>query len=175
MTDPYYIAGVYNSKTEIMTPGVFWQLVNSPQVEWLVNKHRAVKHHLDSPEWLQDEDFLEYDRKMRAKPRSRAGKTYLNLADDSKRVALWCDEMKKRLPFVIFIGTYPMRKPTENSEEAMYRNQQHVQLNGLDVLDFDHMEGDVRQAWHTAFEKLSIEDQRRIVFVFVSPGGKGFA
>ena len=122
-TDPYYIAGVYNSKTEIMTPGVFWQLVNSPQVEWLVNKHRAVKHHLDSPEWLQDEDFLEYDRKMRAKPRSRAGKKYLNLADDSKRVASWCDEMKKRLPFVIFIGTYPMRKPTENSEEAMYRKK----------------------------------------------------
>ena len=172
-TDPYYIAGVYNSKTEIMTSTMFWMLVNSPQVAWLVKKHREVKSSLSDPKWLDDADFMEYDRKMRAKPRSRAGKKYLNLADDSKRVALWCDEMKKRLPFVIFIGTYPMRKPTENSEEAMYRNQQHVQLNGLDVLDFDHVEGDIREVWEAAYSKLSDEDKKKIVFVFVSPGGRG--
>ena len=173
ITSPYYVAGVYNSKTEILTPEKFWQLLNDPQVEWLVNKHRAVRNRPDSPEWLDDEDFREFDRKMKAKPNSRASKTYLKLADDQKRVAAWCDNLKKRLPFAIFIGTYPMRKPTENSEEAMYRNQQYVQLNGLDVLDFDHVEGEIREVWERACEKLSQEDKERIVFVFVSPGGKG--
>jgi hypothetical protein len=172
-THPYYIAGVYNSKTELLTPERFWELVNSSQVEWLVNKHRAIKNNLDDAKWLDDEDFMEYDRKMRSKPNSRVGKAYINLADDSKRVAMWCDDLKKRLPFVIFIGTYPMRKPKETSEEAMWRSQQHVQLNGLDVLDFDHVEGDVREAWATAFDKLSDEDKARIDLVFVSPGGKG--
>ena len=66
-TDPYYIAGVYNSKTEIMTSTMFWMLVNSPQVAWLVKKHREVKSSLSDPKWLDDADFMEYDRKMRAK------------------------------------------------------------------------------------------------------------
>lgn len=172
-TTPCYIAGVFNSKTEIMTREKFWELLRSQQVAWLVQKHREVKASLDDPKWLDDQDFMEFDRKMRSKPNTRAGKTYVGLADDEKRVAAWCDDMKKRLPFVIFIGHYEKRKPTETSEDAMWRNQKHVILNGLDVLDFDHMEGDLRQAWAAAYDRLSEEDKKRIVFVFESPSKKG--
>lgn len=46
-------------------------------------------------------------------------------------------------------------------------------MNGLCVIDFDHIEGDVRKVWQEAYEKLSDEDKRRILFVFVTPSGHG--
>ena len=46
-------------------------------------------------------------------------------------------------------------------------------MNGLCVIDFDHIEGDVRQVWEEAYAKLSEEDRKRILFVFVTPSGLG--
>ena len=46
-------------------------------------------------------------------------------------------------------------------------------MNGLCVIDFDHIEGDVRQVWEEAYAKLSEEDRKRILFVFVTPSGHG--
>ena len=41
------------------------------------------------------------------------------------------------------------------------------------MIDFDHIEGDVRKVWDEAFAKLSDEDQQRILFVYVTPSGHG--
>ena len=201
-TDPVYLAGVFNSRTELMTPEKFVELLTSPQTRWLVTKHREVKRCLDDPKWLEDEDFKAYDRKQKARPKSREGKIYANLADDGKRVAMWCDSLKKRLPFVIFIGTYPERAVKDGGEVARWRNQKFIELNGLDVLDFDHVtppdlpegeegphpltpspkgEGEtgsnggkgVPEIWDDIVAKLSEDDRARIVMAFVSPGGDG--
>ena len=167
------IPGVYNSKTELMTKDRFNQLVCSPQTQWLVKKHRQVKASLNDKGWLLDPDFQEFDRRMRAKPNSRAGKAYIALKDDQKRMAAWCQDLKQRLPFAIFIGTYPERVCKEGGERARWRNQKFIELNGLVVLDFDHLDGDVRKLWDESYGKLSDEEKQRILFVFVSPGGQG--
>ena len=91
------------------------------------------------------------------------------------------DAKKKGLPFVIFIATYEeSEKEFENKDtgektkkRGHWRNQEYCRLNGLCVIDFDHIEGDVRQVWQEAYEKLSDEDKRRILFVFVTPSGHG--
>ena len=91
------------------------------------------------------------------------------------------DRKKKQLPFVIFIATYDewdkvfVNKETqeETTKRGFWRSQEHCKLNGLCVIDFDHIEGDVRKVWDEAFAKLSDEDQQRILFVFVTPSGHG--
>ncbi len=91
------------------------------------------------------------------------------------------DAKKKSLPFVIFIATYDeSEKVFENKKtgekttrKGLWRNQKHCRLNGLCVIDFDHIEGDVRKVWEEAYGKLSEEDKRRILFVFVTPSGHG--
>ena len=91
------------------------------------------------------------------------------------------DAKKKGLPFVIFIATYDeSEKEFENKQTGektkkwgTWRNQKFCHLNGLCVIDFDHIEGDVRKVWQEAYEKLSDEDKRRILFVFVTPSGQG--
>ena len=91
------------------------------------------------------------------------------------------DKNKKQLPFVIFIATYDeWDKEFENkktrektTKRGCWRSQQHCRLNGLCVIDYDHIEGDVRKVWDEAYAKLSEGDQKRILFVFVTPSGHG--
>ena len=91
------------------------------------------------------------------------------------------DNKKKALPFVIFIATYDeWEKEFENKKtgektirKGCWRSQHHCRLNGLCVIDFDHIEGDVRKVWEEAYAKLSDEDKSRILYVFVTPSGHG--
>ena len=91
------------------------------------------------------------------------------------------DNKKKALPFVIFIATYDEwekefgnKKTGEKTiRKGRWRSQHHCRLNGLCVIDFDHIEGDVRKVWEEAYAKLSDEDKARILYVFVTPSGHG--
>ena len=91
------------------------------------------------------------------------------------------DNKKKGLPFVIFIATYDESdKVFENKQtgekttrKGKWRNQKYCRLNGLCVIDFDHVEGDVRKVWDEAYAKLSDEDKARILLVYITPSGHG--
>ena len=61
----------------------------------------------------------------------------------------------------------------KKSVAGCWRLQKHCRLNGLCVIDFDHIEGNPRDVWEEAFAKLSDEDKARILFVFVTPSGQG--
>ena len=91
------------------------------------------------------------------------------------------DRKKKGLPLAIFIGTFEesvkvMKDKNTGEEKCVYgcwRLQKYCKLNGLVVADYDHLEGDPREVWATAYAKLSDEDKARIVLVYVTPSGRG--
>ena len=85
------------------------------------------------------------------------------------------DKKKKKLPLMIFIGTFDESVKQKDGKDFndRWRNQEHVRLNGLVVADYDHLEGDVREIWAEAYGKLSDEDKARILLVFVTPSGEG--
>ena len=112
------------------------------------------------------------------------------------------DNRKKSLPFVIFIATYDESdKVFENKQtgkkttkRGTWRNQKHCRLNGLCVIDFDHVDEvndndnpnlnlnpndnpnskrSLRDIWDEAYARLSEEDKKRILFVYVTPSGHG--
>ncbi len=91
------------------------------------------------------------------------------------------DKKKKQLPLVIFVGTFDeSEKEVENKKtgekrkmKGRWRNQANVNLNGLVVADYDHLDGDVREIWKDVYAKLSDEDKARILLVFVTPSGQG--
>ncbi len=91
------------------------------------------------------------------------------------------DKKKKALPFVIFVATYDESTKIfeskltgeQTAKMGMWRKQEKCRLNGLCVIDFDHIEGDVRHVWEEAYAKLSDEDKARILFVYVTPSGHG--
>ena len=96
------------------------------------------------------------------------------------------DAKKKSLPLAIFIGTFEesVKKIKEREVKGCWRLQSHCCLNGLCVIDFDHVnEGDdndnpnferpLKEIWDEAYARLSEEDKKRILFVFVTPSGHG--
>ena len=83
------------------------------------------------------------------------------------------DKLKKSLPFVIFIATYTETLSVKSQKMGCWRKQAACRLNGLCVIDFDHIEGDVRKVWLEAYERLSEEDRNRILLVYVTPSGHG--
>ena len=105
------------------------------------------------------------------------------------------DQKKKGLPLAIFIGTFEesvkVMKDKNTGEEkevkGCWRLQKHCRLNGLCVIDFDHVDSltpgpspsregskkTVREIWEEAYARLSDEDKARILFVFITPSGHG--
>ena len=99
------------------------------------------------------------------------------------------DKKKKKLPLMIFIGTFDESVKQKDGKDFndRWRNQEHVRLNGLVVADYDHViEADqttpgpsysggerLREIWAEAYNKLSDENKARVVLVFVTPSGEG--
>ena len=89
-----------------------------------------------------------------------------------KKLQTYCDNLKKSLPFVIFIATY-IETASASGKLGCWRKQAACRLNGLCVIDFDHIEGDCRAVWEEAYAKLSDEDKARILLVYITPSGHG--
>mgnify|MGYP002852684634 CR=1 FL=1 len=91
------------------------------------------------------------------------------------------NQIKNSLPIAVFIATFnESEKEFENKrtgektkKKGAWRLQKESNINGLCVIDFDHVEGDVRKVWEEAFAKLSDEDKARVLYVFVTPSGHG--
>ena len=127
--------------------------------------------------WAKDEEFQKFciEEPVRLR-KQKDGKKKAEAFDAlplSKKMQTYCDSLKKSLPFVIFIATYEETPSTKGQKMGAWRKQAACKLNGLCVIDYDHIEGDPRQVWTEAYAKLSEEDQKRILFVFVTPSGHG--
>ena len=128
-------------------------------------------------EWAKDEEFqkfcIEEPVRLRKQKDGKKKVAAFEALPLTKKMQAYCDSLKKSLPFVIFIATYEVTPSTKGQNMGAWRKQAACRLNGLCVIDYDHIEGDPRQVWADAFAKLSEEDQKRILFVFVTPSGHG--
>ena len=159
--------------------------MDSAQTRWLTTEHRKLREALPAiwegdaellQKWAQDENFMKFCQGQEAsRKRGSGGKTKGELFQAlpiEKKLQMYCDNLKKSLPFVIFIATYA-ETASASGKVGCWRKQAACRLNGLCVIDFDHIEGDCREVWAEAFAKLSDEDKARILLVYITPSGHG--
>ena len=175
----------FDLPTAIVTAAIFNNLVDSAQTKWLTTQHRKLREALPSilegdaallNQWAQDENFIKFCQGQEASKKKVAGgktkgETFNELTIE-KKLQTYCDNLKKSLPFVIFIATY-METASASGKLGCWRKQAACRLNGLCVIDFDHIEGDCRAVWEEAYLKLSDEDKARILLVYITPSGHG--
>ena len=175
----------FDLPTAIVTADIFNQLTDSAQTKWLTTEHRKLREALPAilegdtellNQWASDENFMKFCQGQEAsRKRGSGGKTKGELFQAlpiEKKLQMYCDNLKKSLPFVIFIATYA-ETASASGKVGCWRKQAACRLNGLCVIDFDHIEGDCREVWAEAFAKLSDEDKARILLVYVTPSGHG--
>ena len=175
----------FDLPTAIVTASIFNQLVDSAQTRWLTTQHRKLRDALPSilegdakllEQWADDENFIKFCQGQEASRKKVAGgKTkgeVFKALTIEKKLQTYCDNLKKSLPFVIFIATYA-ETASASGKVGCWRKQAACRLNGLCVIDFDHIEGDCRAVWEEAYSKLSDEDKARILLVYVTPSGHG--
>ena len=168
-----------------MTASIFNQLVDSAQTRWLTREHRKLREALPSilegdkellNQWASDENFIKFCQGQESSRKKAAGgKTkgeVFKALSLEKKLQTYCDNLKKSLPFVIFIATY-IETASASGKLGCWRKQAACRLNGLCVIDFDHIEGDCRAVWEEAYAKLSDEDKARILLVYITPSGHG--
>ena len=186
----------FDLPTAIVTASIFNQLVDSAQTRWLTTQHRKlrealpsileeIKGHTETTEitesgllaqWAQDENFIKFcqgqeNNKKKVAGGKIKGEVFKALTIE-KKLQTYCDNLKKSLPFVIFIATY-IETASASGKLGCWRKQAACRLNGLCVIDFDHIEGDCRAVWEEAYAKLSDEDKARILLVYITPSGHG--
>jgi hypothetical protein len=175
----------FDLPTAIVTASIFNQLVDSAQTRWLTSEHRRLREALPSilegdsvllAKWANDENFIKFCQGQEAsRKRGAGGKTkgeIFKALTLEKKLQTYCDNLKKSLPFVIFIATY-IETASASGKLGCWRKQAACRLNGLCVIDFDHIEGDCRAVWEEAYAKLSDEDKARILLVYITPSGHG--
>ena len=175
----------FDLPTAIVTAAVFNSLVDSAQTQWLTREHRRLREALPSivegdeallAQWTHDENFVRFCQRQEASRKKAAGgKTkgeVFKVLSPVKKLQAYCDSLKKSLPFVIFIATYA-ETTSASGKRGCWRKQAACKLNGLCVIDFDHIEGDVRRVWAEAYSLLSDEDKARVLLVYVTPSGHG--
>ena len=143
--------------------------------------------------WAQDENFIKFCQRQEASRKKAAGgKTkgeVFKALTIEKKLQTYCDNLKKSLPFVIFIATY-IETASASGKLGCWRKQAACCLNGLCVIDFDHVDEGVqttppdgtppnlggerlREIWAEAYNKLSDEDKARVLLVYITPSGHG--
>ena len=143
--------------------------------------------------WAQDENFIKFcQRQETSRKKAAGGKTkgeVFKALTIEKKLQTYCDNLKKSLPFVIFIATY-IETASASGKLGCWRKQAACRLNGLCVIDFDHVDEGVqttppdgtppnlggerlREIWDEAYNKLSDEDKARILLVYITPSGHG--
>jgi len=168
--------------------GDFWREVKSQKTAWHINARRAVKTAVKADldgegasaihTWLQNTDFQKFLlRKPRELKSEKAKKAWAKKTDEEKLLA-WAEELKQELTGFIFScylfdEVKRKKKKKDGTEfEVMERPRQlkYCHLNGLVMLDIDHVENPLQIWWKLREMKELME---RVALVHISCSGDG--
>ena len=157
--------------TENVGPDLLRSLMRGREVAEKVALVRQIKESGFALSWLETDGYQDWRKWL--KPEKRAA---LDKLSDQKKVEAYCDGIKRGLPLVIFIANYLELK---NKKEVIgrWRQKAGVCLNGLAVLDLDHVvkshDGKAaREYWTQIIAHLDLKEIG-ILMAFVSPSGDG--
>ena len=169
--------------------GDFWREVRSQKTEWHINARRAVKAAVKADldgegaaaihTWLQNSDYQKFlIRKPKQLTSKRAKDAWAKKSDEEKLLA-WAEELKQELAGFIFccylfdeVKRKKKNKKTGEEFEVTERPRKlmYCHLNGLVMLDIDHVENPM-QIWWKLREMKELMD--RVALVHITSSGEG--
>ena len=157
--------------TENVGQQLLYSLMRGKKVVEKVALVRAIKSSGFDLKWLETEEYKEWYKWQKPDKKKAVDKM-----TDEKKVEAYCNGQKTSLPLVIFIANYE-ELPNKKEVVARWRQKAGVCLNGLCVMDLDHVvktfDGQAaREYWEMVSAHLDLKEIG-ILMVFISPSGDG--
>ena len=157
--------------TENVGHQLLYSLLRDREVARKVALIRQIKDSGFALSWLETAGYQDWHKWL--KPEKRAG---LDKLSEEKKVEAYCDAIKRTLPLVIFIANY-LELPNKKEVVGRWRQKKGVCLNGLCVMDLDHVVKThdaqaVREYWQQIIAHLDLKEIG-ILMAYISASGDG--
>ena len=156
----------------------FWEQVRKPSTAWRIDARRAILAAVEASKtqgaaaihtWLQNSDYQKFLLKKQNLKRTAAKEAWAKKTDAEKLLA-FAQEVKENLPAFIF-GCYQFdATETNNGNPFCHRRLADCHLNGLFMVDFDHVENPM-EIWYKLRDDKEL--MKRIALVHITSSSFG--
>ena len=153
----------------------FWESVRNTSNQWKIDSRReileAVERH-DSEtidKWLKNEDYGKFIAKKRGLKKLAARQKFFEKSDEERLLA-FAQELKDNLTAFIFSCYEFDETPTANGNPFRHRRLADCHLNGLVMLDIDHVENPM-EVWEKLKQDAELMAITKLVHITSSKRG----
>ena len=160
------------------TKEVFWEQVRKPSTEWRIKARRAIIAAVEASKtegpvaiqtWLNNTEYQKFLLKKQKLKKEAAKKAWAEKTDAEKLMA-FAQDLKDNLPAFIF-GCYEFDEtPTDKGTMFRHRRLADCHLNGMFMLDIDHVENPMQIWWKLRDDE---ELMKRVALVHITSSGSG--
>ncbi len=156
-------------------PEIFWGCVKDASNKWRIDARREIlaivaNHDANAiKKWMKDSDYQKFITKKKSIKRESVRKKFFEKSDEEKLLA-FAQELKNNLTAFIFSCRAFDETATAKGEMFRHRRLADCHLNGLVMLDIDHVENPTE-----IFEKLKANQELmdRTALVHITSSLKG--
>ena len=156
---------------------IFWEEVRSQKTSWHIDVRRAVKKAVAAARegegaaaihtWLQNSDYQKFLLRRPRELKNKEAKAEFAAKSDEEKLLAWADELKQELTAYVF-SCYLFDE--NKSKKKRERKLKYCHVNGLVMLDIDHVEHPM-QIWYKLREMKDL--MARVALVHISCSGDG--
>ena len=160
------------------TKEVFWEQVKKPNTAWRIDARRAILAAVDASKtqgvaaiqtWLNNADYQKFLLKKQ-NLKSKSAKETWEKKSDAERLLAFAQEVKDNSTAFIFSCYDFDETKTEKGSSFRHRRLADCHLNGLVMLDIDHVENPM-QVWYKLRDNEKL--MKRTKFVSLTSSMKG--
>ena len=160
------------------TKEAFWEQVKKQTTAWRFDARRAIMAAVEASKtegvlalqsWLSSSDYQKFDlkkRNMKKKPAKEAWEK----KTDAEKLKAYAQDLKENLPAFIFSCYEFDATETEKGNPFCHRRLKDCHLNGLVMLDIDHVENPM-QIWWQLRDHAELMARTKLVYITSSGNG----
>jgi len=133
----------------------FWEQVRKTSTAWSIDARRAILAAVEASKtqgtaaiqtWLNNSEYQKFLLKKQNMKKKAAKEAWAKKTDGEKLLS-WAQNLKENLPAFIFSCREFDATPTSNGNPFCHRRLAECHLNGLVMLDIDHVENPMQIWW----------------------------
>ena len=160
------------------TKEAFWEQVKKQTTAWRINARKAILAAVEASKtegapalqsWLSSSEYQKFDLK-RQNLKKKSAKEAWAKKTDAEKLKAYAQDLKENLPAFIFSCYKFDETHTEKGKPFCHRRLKDCHLNGLVMLDIDHVENPM-QIWWQLRDNAELMTRTKLVYITSSGNG----